>query len=728
MKLNCSWQIRLAQILVGAALAIALVLVHGTSAQNGPVHMVTDWSHRHLIFSAPKNLIHAFQLSSNPRYVQQWMRRNAEVQSSSQGWRWRRAHPESLKGDWSMNMGTGAKVGQGMYPAKFAFNVGTATCATDFVVYNTSLPGSNTPVAATALGTFSAQSAAGSTIKITNGVNTLTMTPGIANANTGVGAGTYVSSANLATEATNLRNAINVAGNGSFVGVTSTSSAGATTNFAATTAGLAGNSITITNSAAPASNFTPASIAFTGGATGQATIMAFNNLYTGGCTAPTPHVYWAYDTGNAASVVTSPVISLDGTQVAFVQNAGLIGTLVLLKWKANAADNFNNPTDLTGAATNVTPANYPTCTAPCMTNIAFSITGNPRLDTNSSPFYDYAPGTADSDALYVGDTGGRLRKFTNVFNVNGAGTAPAEATAPWPVTLTANNVTTSPVYDSNNKTTYIADAGGFLYSVSAAGAVTKSARVGFSLGIVDGPIVDGGAGKVWVYASNDSGLGGANTNHSAVFQFPGVFAGGSAGTKQQVGDSSGNLKMYSGDFDNAYYTSASGNAGFLYVCGYQAAPLTGNQVPTLWQIPMSTGTIGVPVPGPALTTAVVNGTSCSPVVEVYNPNAAPAKDWIFMSVVNHAVVGAPISCGAAAGGCIMSFDVTAGAAITAATATVGHTTVTGGASSVTIDNLVGAGTTAGASQVYFTPLGNQACATSGGNGGCAIQASQSALN
>jgi hypothetical protein len=718
MKLNCSWQIRLAQILLGAALVISLVLVHGTSAQNGPVHMVTDWSHRHLVFSAPKNLVHAFQLSSNPRYVQQWTRRNAMIQSSSQGWRWRRAHPESLKGDWSMNMGAGATVGQGMYPAKFAFDVSTATCATDFVVYNTSRPGSNTPVAAGTFGTFTAASVAGSTIKITNGVNTLTMTPGALNANTGVGTGTYVSSANVVTEGTNLHNAINVAGNGSFVGVTSTGSGGGNVFFAATTAGTAGNSITITNSAAPASNFTPSPNAFTGGSNGQATIMAFNNLYTGGCTAPTPQVYWAYTTGNAASTVTSPVISLDGSQVAFVQNAGLLGTLVLVKWKANAADNFNNPTDLTAAPHNVTPANYRACTAPCMTTIAFSNTGNPRTDFNSSPFYDYV-----TDNLYVGDTGGRLRKFTNVFK----GT-PAEATAPWPVTLTANNAATSPVFDHMNGITYVADGGangGFLYSVTAAGVVAKSARLGFSLGIVDGPVVNAGSGQVFVYVSNDSGLGGANTNHSAVFQFPAVFANGASATQeQQVGDSSGNLKMYSGDFDNTYWNSAGGNAGFLYVCGYQAAPLTGNQVPTLWQIPMSTGTIGVPVPGPALTTAAVNGTSCSPVVEVYNPNAAPAKDWIFMSVVNNAVAGAPINCGGA-GGCIMSFDVTAGAGITALTTTTGHTLVTGGASSVTIDNLAG---TSGASQVYFTPLGNQACTTSGGNGGCAIQASQAALN
>ncbi len=50
---------------------------------------------------------------------------------------------------------------------------------------------------------------------------------------------------------------------------------------------------------------------------------------------------------------------------------------------------------------------------------------------------------------------------------------------------------------------------------------------------------------------------------------------------------------------------------------------------------------------------------------------------------------------------------------------------TGGTSGIIIDNTVGAGTEAGASQVYFTTLANQAC--KGGTGGCAVQASQSAL-
>ncbi|MGC2480951.1 MAG: hypothetical protein WA423_14105, partial [Candidatus Sulfotelmatobacter sp.] len=49
-----------------------------------------------------------------------------------------------------------------------------------------------------------------------------------------------------------------------------------------------------------------------------------------------------------------------------------------------------------------------------------------------------------------------------------------------------------------------------------------------------------------------------------------------------------------------------------------------------------------------------------------------------------------------------------------------------GTSGIIVDNTVATGTQAGASQVYFSILGSQLC-TGGGTGGCAVQASQSAL-
>jgi hypothetical protein len=59
--------------------------------------------------------------------------------------------------------------------------------------------------------------------------------------------------------------------------------------------------------------------------------------------------------------------------------------------------------------------------------------------------------------------------------------------------------------------------------------------------------------------------------------------------------------------------------------------------------------------------------------------------------------------------------------------------VAGGASGMIIDNTVSPGpgaspsNTLGTSQVYFTTLTDQLCTTSGGLGGCAVQASQAAL-
>jgi hypothetical protein len=51
--------------------------------------------------------------------------------------------------------------------------------------------------------------------------------------------------------------------------------------------------------------------------------------------------------------------------------------------------------------------------------------------------------------------------------------------------------------------------------------------------------------------------------------------------------------------------------------------------------------------------------------------------------------------------------------------------VAGGASGIIMDNIVGSGVLAGASEVYFSTLSNGGC---GAGNGCAVQASQSALN
>jgi len=236
MKSNHSYRPRLSQILYGAVMVIALVAVRGAKAGEEHVHLVTDWSHRHLVFSEPKSLMKQFEMSSDPRYVQQRIRRNAERRHDRNEWRWRHApeDPNHLQGDWSMDMGAGATVGAGNYPAKFSFDTTSANCATpvppvgqqpDFVVYNTSLAGSIS----------------------------------------------------------------------------------------------------------------------------QASIVAFDNIYSS-CTGGTPLTYWAYNTG-AGAVQTSPVLSFDGSQVAFVQNIAGAATLVILRWKANTGTLTNPVAPSSGGCT-----------------------------------------------------------------------------------------------------------------------------------------------------------------------------------------------------------------------------------------------------------------------------------------------------------------------------------------------------------------------------------------
>ena len=687
------------------------------------VPLVTDWSHHHVIFSRPATAEQTERVQRDPRYWQQLSRQSpkrlpeAEMGGAiaSELHRSRASAPgknQGLNRDWSQDLGTGSDVGAGNYPAKFSFTGTNANCSgasqPDFVVYST--------------GVF--------------------------------------------------------------------------------------------------------------GSASEASIVAFDNLYSG-CTGTVPSVYWAFNT--VSKILSSPVFSGDGKQVAFVQTNGANqSSLVLLKWAASTIESVSSPLTLTRVLRSL----YPACIAPCMTTATLrNGGGTAEKDTHSSVIYDYS-----NDAAYVGDDAGLLHKFTPVFN----GVPTEVRTGGWPVQVNATTPTplTSPIPDSATGNVFVADIGGFLYEVdSTTAGVTVSSQLDFGVGFVDGPIVDSTAGKVYAFASNDgttncaSGLGPC----SAVYQLTTTFVGGASGTKSEVGDGTvgpGTTPMYDGSFDNAYYKS-TGATGNLYVCGNT------NGVPTLYQVPMLSGGFANAA-GTAitpLTTTSVNP-SCSPVTDVFNPNASGgATEWIFASVQNNG-----LNSGCAGGGCIFNFVDTAwqpstaytvGQEVLALSATAipklftqvviqagtsgatppnwtdtpgriilndgtvhwinqgpptaasldawqanqvfsgpdpriidsngnvevvtsaGGTTGTGapvwnltpggtttdntvtwtnagtlanfvlpaagGTSGIIIDNIVGSGTQVGASQVYFSTLGDQICGSSVTAGGCAVQASQPAL-
>jgi hypothetical protein len=357
----------------------------------------------------------------------------------------------------------------------------------------------------------------------------------------------------------------------------------------------------------------------------QASIVAYDNLYSGCSSGVVPTTYWAYNTGG--SVVTSVTLSMDGSQVAFVQTptTSTHANLVLLKWKPTA----DGATSTNPDSVNIVAASaYPGCTTPCMTTLAFSGGAN---DTNSSPFYDYF-----NDALYVGDNNGSLHKFQPVFT---SGT-PAEVTTGWPVSLASGLLLSSPVYDSVTGRVFVGtgwnvSTGSKLYAVTAStGAIAAtSAALGKGNGIASGPILDSTAGKVYVFLGADNSptgtcLGGGPC--SAVYQFTAssTFATSVEATVQR-GSNSFTYTLNAGNFDNNYYTS-SNSTGNLYVCGNSLG--TG----ILYQIPVTAGTMSTTsVAGPQLSGSVgpAANAPCSAVTEIFNPNVGGAlgTDKIFVS-------------------------------------------------------------------------------------------------
>lgn len=665
----------------------------------------TDWSHHHVVFSQPANSRTAARIARDPRYWQQFARRNVPRILSEDGYA--PLGVRSFAGrkggsttrttghrDWSENMGSGASVGVDNYPAKYTFQTTTANCgsavAPDFVVFNTGLMGSST----------------------------------------------------------------------------------------------------------------------------QASIIAYDNLYSG-CTGTVPQTYWAYNT--QGKVLTSPAISLDGTQVAFVESIGQ-GILVLLKWKAGTGT-ISAPV----TPTLVASSSYRTCTAPCMTQITLrSGSGTATDDTTSSVFPDYS-----NDTLYVGGALGWLHKITGAF----LGLNPKEVTTGgFPVQVNPSNPTTlsSPVFDGTS--VFVGDYGGYFYRVDpTTGAVVRSAQLDHGTGLVAGPYVDTTANLVYVFASSDGTTNCVgSTPCSAVNVLSTNFAANATGTEVTVGSAGTALTpnaLYNGDFDSTYQNSVNAT-GNLYVCGNTGGP------PVLYQVPITNGVPGTAVAGPVLANTT---TGCSTITDVYNPNAGPATEWIFASVQTG---GLGSSC--ASQGCIFGFkntprlpstayavgqmvlDSNFQVQVVASAGTSGATTPTwstaiggtttdgslkwfnqgpyqasvapwapntsyavgdevldsigdveqcskagisnataptwttgaggntaengggphwtnlgaisianahsaGGASGVILDNTVPSSTLAGASQIYFSTQSNQNCATSGGTGGCALQFSQTAL-
>jgi hypothetical protein len=433
----------------------------------------------------------------------------------------------------------------------------------------------------------------------------------------------------------------------------------------------------------------------------QANIVAFNNLYTGttssscpnGPQSPvttnrtTPTFMWSYAVGSGP-VYLSPVLSLDGKKVAFIEAAPSGGPV------------FHVLTWVTGQGTNATTGSVaPGTGGSSATSLAFTNTtvagcaASVSNDSDSSPFVDYG-----HDVAYIGADNGRLYRIKGVFN--------GTPTLDYCVTVSAGKLLTSPVYDSISGKVFVSD-GQAVYaftpgatSFTAAGSLSVAAT---ATSVVLSPIVDSTNGYVYVFSSHDL----TNTN-SIVSQMPVSLA---THVDAPIGPASATFVL-DGAFDNKYFANGPAS-GSLYACGTQAGA---SNKPGLYTLTFAAS--GQMNTTPAMSnnrninTATNPAGYCSPLLEYYDGT----NDRLFVGAGNPGTT--------TGGNLVTAWNINS--RITSATATpaASATNQFGGSSAFSIDNNSSAFQ---ASSIYFGTLATSPAASCGANQYCAVKLTQSGL-
>src|SRR5208282_4563673 len=140
----------------------------GIARPDGSVPVPLDWSSKRVLFTAGFTSEQAAQMLNEPRAYPEWLLHgNAPAGSGlvpqPPEWQWQRrpVRPRpprrsrhEIRRDWAIPLGAGG-VAQGMFPAKYSFNVNaTPSCTADFVAFPIDASTGNTR--AQVVGTFSA--------------------------------------------------------------------------------------------------------------------------------------------------------------------------------------------------------------------------------------------------------------------------------------------------------------------------------------------------------------------------------------------------------------------------------------------------------------------------------------------------------------------------------------------------------------------------------------------
>jgi hypothetical protein len=640
-----------------------------TASPHIPLGIVSDWSHRHLLYPDSSDVFQRARIQDNPRWVQNWYLRHPDAWWPGYHRRHRRAREHR---DWSVPLGTAYF--EPLFDSTFTFVIGSET--------------GNGTLTTTDLGNGELLATAG-TLNVTGGsaIGTYPLYPGGPGVTTSpAGAFLYddlfFPSQDPALDGDGLLYTgsggleINIWGNGAdnysfYTGYASgnypvqITAAGVITPNVAVNPDPGGGQIfpakfvfDVTEPPSCTNDFVVIGIPTSPAPGGQANILGLNNLYsnsssTGYCPTNGPTMMFAYASGTG-QVPASVVISQSGQQIAYVENlpgSSYFHVLTIGTTGTNGA----------GATAAVAPGSAGGNNAVDTIVLLSPDGGTTNQSSTNSAFVVYTPNDAN-DVAYVttysmaGSGSGYLYKIGNVFN----GTA--TPTIVWSTTI--NAVPSTPVYDQVSNQIFFTDSNGRIDYVTDTG---MSPSVVYGAVVANGttsenPVVIDTTHQM-VYASFNS-----NGTNALVVQAPTSMA---SSVSVPVGTANTTYTApYLPDFNNAFYTGAG--IPMMFVAGTGTGTL-----PTLYGVGFNGS--GVMNTSATSTAALATGAAdSSPVSEFYNPTLG--EDFLFVAVTDNCI--ATVEGGTS--GCVMSLDITGGFPTVNANSTA--LAASGGASGMIPDN------------------------------------------